>query len=102
MVPYHAGLRAEWDAFAATATAGTFLFQRSYLEYHADRFEDLSGMALLESSARRRMAKRVTIGSIYRPRHGPRAIPRRTPARHSTVMMTVRVARVVGMVATTT
>lgn len=42
MVPYHAGLRAEWDAFAATATAGTFLFQRSYLEYHADRFTDCS------------------------------------------------------------
>ena len=42
LVPYHASLRAEWDAFAATATAGTFLFQRRYLEYHADRFTDAS------------------------------------------------------------
>lgn len=42
VVPYNPGLRAEWDAFAATATAGTFLFQRGYLDYHADRFTDVS------------------------------------------------------------
>ncbi len=42
VVPYRPELRAVWDAFAATATAGTFLFQRGYLDYHAHRFTDCS------------------------------------------------------------
>lgn len=42
VVPYHSDLHAVWDAFVATATAGTFLFQRGYVEYHAHRFTDCS------------------------------------------------------------
>ncbi len=42
VVPYHPGLRAVWDAFVATATAGTFLFERGYTDYHAHRLTDCS------------------------------------------------------------
>lgn len=34
--------RAEWNAFVASSRNGTFLFDRDYMEYHADRFEDFS------------------------------------------------------------
>lgn len=34
----------EWDAFAASSKNGTFLLQRGYMDYHADRFEDASLM----------------------------------------------------------
>jgi hypothetical protein len=31
-----------WNEFARRSKNGTFLFHRSYMEYHADRFEDFS------------------------------------------------------------
>jgi hypothetical protein len=36
--------KAEWDAFVQTAKNATFLFERDYMEYHADRFVDYSLM----------------------------------------------------------
>jgi hypothetical protein len=36
--------KAEWDAFVRSAKNATFLFERDYLEYHADRFVDYSLM----------------------------------------------------------
>lgn len=39
---YHAGLRGEWDAFVDGCRNGVFLFQRGFMEYHADRFADHS------------------------------------------------------------
>jgi hypothetical protein len=35
---------AEWNEFVARAKNGTFLFDRQYMDYHADRFEDYSLM----------------------------------------------------------
>jgi hypothetical protein len=34
----------EWDRFVGRSKNGVFLFRRSYMEYHADRFEDHSLM----------------------------------------------------------
>ncbi|WP_448682161.1 GNAT family N-acetyltransferase [Pseudomonas nicosulfuronedens] len=34
--------RLMWDGFVARARNGVFLFQRDYMDYHADRFEDCS------------------------------------------------------------
>lgn len=34
----------EWDQFVAHSKQGTFLFIRSYMDYHADRFQDCSLM----------------------------------------------------------
>ncbi len=36
--------RPTWDAFVADSKNGTFLFQRGYMDYHADRFPDASLM----------------------------------------------------------
>lgn len=32
----------QWDAFVQASKNGTFLFQRDFMEYHSDRFDDLS------------------------------------------------------------
>ena len=42
VVQYDAGHKREWDDFVARAKNGIFLFQRDYMEYHADRFTDAS------------------------------------------------------------
>ena len=34
----------EWNLFVATSKNGTFLFDRRYMDYHSDRFEDCSLM----------------------------------------------------------
>jgi hypothetical protein len=39
--PEHA---ATWDAFVRRARNGVFLFERAYMDYHADRFDDASLM----------------------------------------------------------
>lgn len=42
IVRYTSGLREPWDAFVRDSKNGTFLFERAYMEYHSDRFEDHS------------------------------------------------------------
>jgi len=39
---YEGSLAAQWDAFTGRARNATFLFNRGYMDYHADRFEDFS------------------------------------------------------------
>jgi hypothetical protein len=39
---YAESMMAEWNAFVAGSKNGTFLFDRGYMDYHADRFEDHS------------------------------------------------------------
>ena len=34
----------EWNSFVAASKNGTFLFDRRYMDYHADRFTDHSLM----------------------------------------------------------
>ena len=35
----------EWNDFVASSRNGTFLFNRGFMDYHADRFDDASVMA---------------------------------------------------------
>lgn len=42
---YTPGFAARWDEFAARSRCSSFLFQRSYMDYHADRFADCSLLA---------------------------------------------------------
>ena len=42
IVRYTADRQAEWDGFVAQSKNGTFLLQRPYMDYHADRFADHS------------------------------------------------------------
>ena len=37
---------AAWNDFTARSRQGTFLLDRRYMDYHADRFEDFSLMAV--------------------------------------------------------
>jgi Acetyltransferase (GNAT) domain len=39
---YHESRKDIWDQFVAGSKNGTFLFQRDYMDYHRDRFEDYS------------------------------------------------------------
>lgn len=39
---YTAALEHEWNTFVAESKNGTFLFDRRYMDYHADRFDDYS------------------------------------------------------------
>lgn len=41
---YNASLAGEWNRFVAASKNGTFLFDRHYMDYHADRFSDHSLM----------------------------------------------------------
>lgn len=40
--PYNSTYAADWDTFVRSARNATFLHERSYMDYHADRFADAS------------------------------------------------------------
>lgn len=40
--PYTPDLATAWDELVRTSRNGTFLFERAYMDYHADRFRDAS------------------------------------------------------------
>lgn len=42
LVPYSADLCFEWNAAVLASRNGTFLFDRGFMDYHADRFHDAS------------------------------------------------------------
>lgn len=44
VVRYNSSFRDAWDNLVRHAKNGTFLFSRDYMEYHSDRFQDLSFM----------------------------------------------------------
>lgn len=45
---YEPEMRRRWDDFVRTSANGTFLLERGYMEYHADRFRDCSLLCLDE------------------------------------------------------
>ena len=42
IIPYEPKHAVRWNQFIHTARNGSFLFDRNYMDYHADRFEDAS------------------------------------------------------------
>lgn len=46
---YTAEQASEWNAFVAASKNGTFLFDRRYMDYHSNRFEDCSLMVYYKS-----------------------------------------------------
>lgn len=44
IIRYAPALADEWNGFVARSKNGTFLFDRRYMDYHSDRFEDYSLM----------------------------------------------------------
>ena len=49
IVRYTADRQSAWNDFVARSKQGTFLFDRRYMDYHADRFEDFSLMVYRKS-----------------------------------------------------
>lgn len=47
IIRYNSGRKDEWNTFVAGSKNGTFLFNRDYMDYHSDRFEDFSLMFYL-------------------------------------------------------
>jgi len=50
IVRYTSDKADEWNRFVETSKNGTFLFHRSYMDYHSDRFKDCSWMFYLEGN----------------------------------------------------
>lgn len=50
VVPYTAADRETWNRIVAVAPTGTFLFDRGYMDYHADRFTDASVLVLADET----------------------------------------------------
>lgn len=48
IIRYTPGRKDEWNTFVAGSKNGTFLFNRDYMDYHSDRFEDFSLMFYLQ------------------------------------------------------
>ncbi|PFG62082.1 hypothetical protein AXZ77_0649 [Thioclava sp. ES.031] len=46
IISYEAEHEAAWNAFVAQSRNGTFLHSRTFMDYHADRFEDRSAIAV--------------------------------------------------------
>ena len=44
IVRYTPEHKTEWNRFVAQSKNGTFLFDRNYMDYHSDRFQDYSLM----------------------------------------------------------
>ena len=42
VIRYQPVFKTEWDAFVEASKNGTFLFKRDYMEYHSERFIDIS------------------------------------------------------------
>ncbi|MEG1587520.1 MAG: GNAT family N-acetyltransferase, partial [Bacteroidales bacterium] len=42
IIRYNTSFREDWNHFVRSSRNGTFLFEREYMEYHADRFTDHS------------------------------------------------------------
>ena len=46
IIKYDASMSARWDEFVKASRNSTFLHQRGYMDYHSDRFEDCSLVAV--------------------------------------------------------
>lgn len=49
IIRYTSDKKVEWDEFVCKSRNGTFLLQRNYMDYHADRFDDCSLMFYREN-----------------------------------------------------
>lgn len=62
---YTAQLFDEWNTFVATSKNGTFLFDRRYMDYHADRFQDHSLLFYFEGRLMAVLPAHVSDNTLY-------------------------------------
>ena len=58
-------MKAEWDDFVGASKNGTFLFDRNYMDYHAERFADHSLMFYLKDRLYAVLPANVRDGVMY-------------------------------------
>lgn len=56
---------AQWNSFVRASKNGTFLFDRNFMDYHADRFEDYSLMVFEGDKIRALLPAHITNGNVY-------------------------------------
>lgn len=62
---YSADKKAEWNAFVSRSKNGTFLFNRNYMDYHSDRFDDHSLMFYIKDRLYAVLPANVKDGTLY-------------------------------------
>ena len=62
---YDSGYSRRWDEFVDRSRQGTFLFKRGYMDYHSDRFEDFSLMAMKGDEIMAVLPANVAGSSLY-------------------------------------
>jgi hypothetical protein len=56
---------AQWNSFVRASKNGTFLFDRNFMDYHADRFEDYSLMVFEGDKIRALLPAHIIDGNVY-------------------------------------
>lgn len=67
---YRPDLESEWNRLVKESRNGTFLFERAYMDYHADRFEDCSWMALKNGRPKLLLPANITEDHILQSHGG--------------------------------
>lgn len=67
---YMAADAAEWNRFVAESKNGTFLFDRNYMDYHADRFKDCSLMIYRDGVLTALIPADSTVDGLFRSHGG--------------------------------
>ena len=62
---YSADKKAEWNDFISRSKNGTFLFNRNYMDYHSDRFDDHSLMFYIKDRLYAVLPANVKDGTLY-------------------------------------
>ena len=65
IIPYTPDRLGEWNAFVDASKNGTFLFDRGYMDYHADRFSDHSLMFYLDGKLFAMLPANVSGQTLY-------------------------------------
>lgn len=88
---YTPDFRERWDDFAARSRCGTFLFQRAYMDYHADRFTDCSLLAFTPRGRLVAMLPAEICGKVISSHRGLTYGGWITPMRHFDAVTMIRV-----------
>lgn len=70
IIRYEPEKKLQWDGFVASSRNATFLFCRDYMDYHSDRFDDCSLMALKNGALRALLPANMTEDGILHSHQG--------------------------------
>ncbi len=62
---YQPSFKSQWDTFVRSSKNGTFLFERDFMEYHQDRFEDASCLVINGKKLVAVFPANINEGAVY-------------------------------------